>query len=91
MDPNVVSYAVGAALISSAIASIVTYQGNPKGKKWKFIIPIGACFVVSGGVALVLGIMTGRQIIDVQTSRNIFFAACILVTTFSASVYFKYK
>lgn len=91
MDPNVVTYAVGAALISSVIASIVSYQGNPKGKKWKFIIPLGAYFIGAGGVAFVLGIMKGLQMIDVQMSRNIFFVFCVLITAFSVSVYFKYK
>jgi hypothetical protein len=91
MNANILSLAVGTALISSIIASIVTYQGIPNGKKWKCLIPIGSYFVLGGAVALVLGVLAGLRIVDAQTSRYIFLIFCVLITAFSVSVYFKYK
>ena len=78
--------AIAVALITSLIASIVTYQDSPPGKKWRCVFPVGAYAILGVGSAFVLGIMKGLQMVDTQTSRYAFLGVCALVTAYSALI-----
>jgi hypothetical protein len=91
MTSEILPILVFASIISVIAGCAATYQGNPKGRKWLCVIPLAAYVVVGLGAAAALGFMTGRRMIDVETSRQIFIGVLVLVTAFCSFFFFKYK
>jgi len=79
------------SLIAAIAGSAATYQGSPKGKKWRCGIPLLVYVIVVLGAAFVTGFMTGRRMIDVETSRVIMVGALLLASMSGAAFYFKYR
>lgn len=80
---------VAASLLAVVIAGAVTYQGNPKGRKWLCLFPIATYPVLGLGTPFILGILTGRGIIDIEVSRLAMSVACVAII--SICTYFSYK
>ena len=91
MASDILSILVFASLIATIAGSAATYQGSPKGKRWRCVIPIAAYVVVGLGTAFVTGLMTGGKMIDVETSRKVMIGALIVVTIFCSYFFFKYR
>jgi len=79
------------SLIAAVAGSTATYQGSPKGKKWRCVIPLAAYVLVVFGAVFVTGFMTGRKMIDVETSRIVLIGVSLVVTAFCSYFFFKYR
>ena len=79
------------SLIAVVAGSAATYQGSPKGKKWRCATPPLVYVIVVLGAAFVTGFMAGRRMIDVETSRMVMAGALLLASMSGAAFYFKYR
>ena len=79
------------SLIAAIAGSAATYQGSPKGKKWRCVIPLLIYVVVVLGAAFVTGFMTGRRMIDVETSRVVMLGALVFASVSGGAFYLKYR
>jgi hypothetical protein len=84
------SMLVGASLFAVVIAGAVTYQGNPKGRKWLCLLPLSTYAVFGLGSPIILAILTGQGVIDVETSRLAMSWVCIAIISICAYFSFKY-
>jgi hypothetical protein len=91
MASDILSILVFVSLIAVVAGSAATYQGSPAGKKWRCVIPIAAFIIVGLGTAFVTGLMTGRKMIDVETSRMVMIGALVVVTIFCSVFFFKHR
>lgn len=89
MNADDLGVLVGASLFAVVIAGAVTYQGNPKGRKWLCVLPLATCPVFMLGAPLVLGVLTGLGVVGIEVSRWGMGIAC--VATISVCSYFAYK
>ena len=80
-----------AALVAALAGSGAAYQGNPKGKRWRCVIPTATFVVVALGAAFVTGFLNGRDMMDVETGRMVMIGALLVVTVFCAFFFFRHR
>ena len=89
LNADNLSMLVGASLFTVVIAGAVTYQGNRKGRKWLCLLPLTTYPIFGLGTPLMLGMLTGRGVIDIELSRLVMGGACIAIISICS--YFSYK
>lgn len=91
MSADIVGILLFVSFIAAVAGSTVTYQGSPKGRRWRCVIPIAAYVFGVFGAAFVTGLMTGRKMIDIETSRMVMIGVSLVVTAFCSFFFFKYR
>lgn len=79
------------ALFTAIVAGILIYQKHVGSKKWKCILSLALYGVFAFGTAVITGLMTGRQMIDITLSRYIFMVSLALCTVICAFLAWKHK
>lgn len=91
MSGNVLPVLVLTACVSTLGGAAAAYQGSPKGKKWKFVIPIVVLIVFLFVAAGVLASLTISKQLDVETGRMILMGLCALITAFNIYFFLKHR